>query len=71
VLEEEIAAPLRGRHLGEAVPEFAPGAQLPSCEAIAVWCAGRIAKRLPAMVMLDRVLVAEDATLWAECRPPA
>jgi 6-pyruvoyltetrahydropterin/6-carboxytetrahydropterin synthase len=70
VLEAEIAAPLRGRHLGEAVPEFAPGAQLPSCEAIAAWCYARVARRLPATVVLQRVLVAEDATLWAECCAP-
>ncbi|MBL0179418.1 MAG: 6-carboxytetrahydropterin synthase [Gemmatimonadetes bacterium] len=71
ILTETVAAPLAGRHLAEAVPTFAPGAQLPTCEAIAAWCFARVAERLPADVSVERVLVAEDATLWAECRGPA
>lgn len=71
ILTETVATPLAGRHLGEAVAAFAPGGALPTCEAIAAWCFSRVAERLPAGVALQRVLVAEDATLWAECRGPA
>lgn len=71
ILTEMVAAPLGGRHLGDAVPAFAPGGELPTCEAIAAWCFGRVSQRLPHGVVLQRVLVAEDATLWAECRGPA
>ncbi len=71
LLALEVVAPLAGRNLGEAVAEFAPGQQLPTCEAIAAWCYRRLVGRLPDGVVLDRVLVAEDATLWAECRGPA
>jgi 6-pyruvoyltetrahydropterin/6-carboxytetrahydropterin synthase len=71
LLTREVAEPLAGKHLGEAVAAFAPGQALPTCEALAAWCYDRIAARLPAAVHLERVLVAEDATLWAECRRPA
>jgi 6-pyruvoyltetrahydropterin/6-carboxytetrahydropterin synthase len=71
ILTDRVAAPLAGRHLQDAVPVFAPGGQLPTCEAIAAWCFARVAERLPEGVALERVLVAEDATLWAECRGPA
>lgn len=71
LLAQEIIVPLAGRHLGEAVAEFAPGQLLPTCEAIAAWCYRRLGERLPEGVALERVLVAEDATLWAECRGPA
>jgi 6-pyruvoyltetrahydropterin/6-carboxytetrahydropterin synthase len=67
ILTEEIARPLDGRHLNEVVPSFAAGRQLPSCEALAAWCWERIAGRLPAGVTLERVRVAEDPTLWADC----
>lgn len=71
ILTERVATPLAGRHLQDAVPVFAPGGQLPTCEAIAAWCFAQVAERLPESVVLERVLVAEDATLWAECRGPA
>jgi 6-pyruvoyltetrahydropterin/6-carboxytetrahydropterin synthase len=71
LLTEEVAGPLAGQHLGEAIADFAPGMALPTCEALAAWCYDRIAARLPSMVQVERVLVAEDATLWAECRGPA
>lgn len=68
ILAEEVTAPLGGRHLNEVVPAFASGAQLPTCEALAGYLFSRVAGRLPAGVRLESVLVAEDATLFAECR---
>lgn len=67
ILTQEVAQPLAGRHLNEAIREFASGEQLPSCEAVAAWCWRRIAPRLPSGAELERVRVAEDATLWADC----
>lgn len=66
ILAEEVLV-LDGRHLNEQVPEFAYGATLPTCEALAAWLFRRIAPRLPAGVALQRVRVAEDATLHADC----
>ena len=67
VLTEEVAQPLAGRHLNEAIREFASAEQMPTCEAFAAWCWRRIAPRLPTDAQLERVRVAEDATLWADC----
>lgn len=67
ILAEEVTARLDGRHLNRDVPEFAYGKSLPSCEALARWLYGRIAARLPGGVTLERVRVAEDSTLHADC----
>jgi len=67
LLTNELAEPIGGRHLNEAIEEFSSGAQQPSCEAFAAWCWRRLASRLPSGVQLERVRVAEDATLWADC----
>lgn len=71
ILTETILTPLDGRHLNDAVPAFASGEQLPSCEAVAAWCFRQVADRLPSTVRLARVRVAEDDTLWADCTAPA
>jgi hypothetical protein len=49
------------------VPAFAYGRTLPTCEAIAAHLFPRIAARLPAPVVLERVRVLEDPTLYADC----
>jgi 6-pyruvoyltetrahydropterin/6-carboxytetrahydropterin synthase len=67
ILREEVVIPFEGRNLKQDVAEFASGATLPTCEALAALLYGRIAPRLPAGVSLARVRVAEDATLHADC----
>jgi 6-pyruvoyltetrahydropterin/6-carboxytetrahydropterin synthase len=67
ILEEEIVARFQGKYLNRDAPEFAEGGMLPSCEALAQYCYGRVAARLPAGTILERVRVAEDAMLSAEC----
>ena len=67
LLTQEVAEPLGGRHLNDAMRTGTTPVPTPSCEAVAVWCWQRIAPRLPGDVMLERVRVAEDATLWADC----
>lgn len=71
VLAEEIVTPLAGTLLNESVAPFASGAELPSCEALASWCWTRLAERLHGKVRLQRVRVAEDETLWADCTGPS
>ncbi len=66
ILAEEVLV-LDGQHLNEHLPEFAYGATLPTCESLAAWLFGRIIPRLPDGVSLQRVRVAEDATLHADC----
>lgn len=67
ILTREIAQSLAGSHLNDSIPEFAVGQQLPTCEAFAAWCWRTIAPQLPAGAALERVRVAEDNTLWADC----
>jgi len=67
ILAEEVVQPLDGRHIDRDVPHFQPGGALPTCEALAVWLFGNIAPRLPVGVALQRVRVAEDETLHADC----
>ena len=67
ILTRDVAQPLAGRHLNSVIPEFASGDQLPTCEALAAWCWQTIAPQLPDGSALERVRVAEDATLWADC----
>lgn len=66
ILAEEAQA-LDGRHLNEEVAAFGPGGAQPTCEALAAYLFGRIASRLPQGVILERIRVAEDATLHADC----
>jgi 6-pyruvoyltetrahydropterin/6-carboxytetrahydropterin synthase len=69
ILDEEVVTRLDGKNLNADLPEFADGAALPTCEALARLLFGRLAARLPAGVTLARVRVAEDATLHADCAP--
>ena len=68
VLTEVVVIPFDGKDINRDVPEFGYGQALPTCEALAQYFFERIAARLPAGVALERVMVAEDATLSAECR---
>lgn len=67
ILQEEVVAPLDGADLNQALPAVAAGEVLPVCETLATWCYARVAARLPAGVRLERVRVAEDPTLYADC----
>ena len=67
ILQEEVLTPLAGKYLNQDVPDFASGRTLPTCEALAVHLFARIAPRLPQGMVLERVRIAEDPTLYADC----
>jgi 6-pyruvoyltetrahydropterin/6-carboxytetrahydropterin synthase len=67
ILSEEVLRPFAGKHLNLDVPAFAYGRTLPTCEALAAYLFPRITARLPAGVVLERVRVKEDPTLYADC----
>ncbi|MCC6271756.1 MAG: 6-carboxytetrahydropterin synthase, partial [Microbacteriaceae bacterium] len=50
-------------HINDAVPEFAPGGEIPTTENLVVWIAGELAAGLPAANRLESVLLAEDDRL--------
>ncbi|MFL5403399.1 MAG: 6-carboxytetrahydropterin synthase [Gemmatimonadales bacterium] len=67
ILQEEVLTPFGGKHFNLDVPAFAYGKMLPTCEAIAAYVFRRIVARLPEGVTLERVRIAEDPTLYADC----
>ncbi len=67
ILHDEVLAPFAGKHFNLDVPAFAYGKTLPTCEAIAAYVFQRIAPRLPATLVLDRVRIMEDPTLYGDC----
>jgi 6-pyruvoyltetrahydropterin/6-carboxytetrahydropterin synthase len=67
ILGEEVLTPFAGKYFNADVPAFASGKPLPTCEAIAAYVFRRIAARLPAGVVLERVRIMEDPTLYADC----
>jgi 6-pyruvoyltetrahydropterin/6-carboxytetrahydropterin synthase len=67
VLSEEVLTPFAGKHFNLDVAAFAYGRILPTCEAIAAYVFPRIAARLPAGVVLERVRIVEDPSLYADC----
>lgn len=71
VLAEEITEPLQDRFLNEVVPPVAEGQALATCEVLAHWLYRRVAARLPTGLRLERVRVAEDSRLHADCTGPA
>jgi 6-pyruvoyltetrahydropterin/6-carboxytetrahydropterin synthase len=66
IINEEVLTPLAGKHLNQDLAIFADGRTLPTCEAIAAYLFPRIAARLPAGVVLKRVRIMEDPTLYAD-----
>jgi 6-pyruvoyl-tetrahydropterin synthase len=67
ILNEEVVQPLAGKHLNLDLSAFAYGQTLPTCEAIAAYLFPRIAARLPSDVVLERVRIMEDPTLYGDC----
>jgi 6-pyruvoyl-tetrahydropterin synthase len=67
ILSEEVVKPFAGKNINLDVPAFASGRPLPTCEALATYLFGRIAPRLPGGVVLERVRIAEDASLYGDC----
>jgi 6-pyruvoyltetrahydropterin/6-carboxytetrahydropterin synthase len=67
IIREEVSTPFGGKHFNLDVPAFASGKTLPTCEAIAEYVFQRIAPRLPEGVVLERVRIMEDPSLYADC----
>ena len=73
ILDDEVVAHFQFRNINLAVPEFAPGALIPTTENLAAFILSKLSPRLPAGVSVHRVRVQEDRDLWSdvygsECR---
>jgi 6-pyruvoyltetrahydropterin/6-carboxytetrahydropterin synthase len=62
-LLRDVIEPLDHQHLNHAVPEFAYGRTVPTCENLVAWLWPRIAERLPSTVSLHRLRLHEDPDL--------
>jgi 6-pyruvoyltetrahydropterin/6-carboxytetrahydropterin synthase len=67
ILRDEVLTPFAGKHLNLDVQAFAYGKTLSTCEAIASYVFQRITTRLPADLVLERVRILEDPSLYADC----
>lgn len=67
ILHDEVVASFDGKHLNLDEPAFAEGRMLPTCEAIAAIVFARLAARLPLGIVLERVRISEDPTLYGDC----
>jgi 6-pyruvoyltetrahydropterin/6-carboxytetrahydropterin synthase len=67
VLAERIVRPLDGTSINDSVPACSTHGLLPTCETIAAWCWEQLVGALPRGVSLERVRIAEDVSLYAEC----
>jgi 6-pyruvoyltetrahydropterin/6-carboxytetrahydropterin synthase len=65
ILQRCVREPLDHRNLNVDVPEFAEGKDIPSGENLARWIAERVQQALPSPVIVTRVVVREDPSLWA------
>jgi len=66
LLHREVRLPLDHQHLNHAIPEFAFGAAIPTCENLAAWLWDRIVPGLPGGVRLHRLRLREGSGLWAD-----
>jgi 6-pyruvoyltetrahydropterin/6-carboxytetrahydropterin synthase len=65
VLERHVRAPLDHRNLNLDVPEFAEGRAIPTSENLARWIAEHVQAALPAQIVVARVVVSEEPSLWS------
>jgi 6-pyruvoyltetrahydropterin/6-carboxytetrahydropterin synthase len=66
IIEREVVAHLDHQHINHAVPEFADGGRIPTCENIAAWIWPRLTAALPPGVGLYRLRLHEDERLSVE-----
>lgn len=65
-LREAVVIPLDHQHINHAVPEFGPGARVPTTENLVAWAWPRIVERLPGHVRLHRIRLREDEGLYVD-----
>ncbi|MGH7576608.1 MAG: 6-carboxytetrahydropterin synthase [Longimicrobiales bacterium] len=66
LLKDEVGARLGHQHLNHAVPEFADGGLVPTCENIAAYLWPRLEGGMPAGVELRRIRLHEEPGLYVD-----
>lgn len=63
IVRTHVVERLDHAHINDAVPEFAPGGEIPTTENLALWIAGELRLHLPEATRLESVRLAEDDRL--------
>lgn len=66
IIEREVVSVLDHQHLNHAVPEFAEGGLIPTCENILLWCWPRLKSGLSDSMQLKRLRLHEDDTFFVD-----
>ncbi len=66
LLEAQVRRPLDHQHLNHAVPEFGPGAAIPTSESLLVYLWPRIAGGVPAPARLVRLRLHEEESFYVD-----
>lgn len=66
ILDDEVVSRFHHRHINLSVPEFGPGAMIPTTENLAVFIRDKVTPRLPAGVAVHSIRVQEDRDLWSD-----
>ncbi len=66
LLEEQVRGRLDHQHLNHAIPEFGPGAAIPTSEGILVYLWPRIAGGIPAPARLVRLRLHEEEGFYVD-----
>ncbi len=70
LVAREVIGRLDHQHLNAALPDFAPGASIPSSENLVCWIHARLDKGLPEGVDLVKLRLEEDEDLASEWMAP-
>jgi 6-pyruvoyltetrahydropterin/6-carboxytetrahydropterin synthase len=70
ILGEEVRDRFDHRFINHDVPEFGSGGMIPTGEQLAMFLWERIDSRLPEAVVLERVRIREDSSLYADYEGP-
>lgn len=71
VLQDVVVRPLDHQHLNHALPEFAPGGQIPTTENLLLWLWARLEPRMPGGARLVRLRLREEDDLFVDYYGPA
>jgi 6-pyruvoyltetrahydropterin/6-carboxytetrahydropterin synthase len=66
LLRAEVTEPLDHQHLNHAVPAFADGGEIPTCENILIWLWPRIAGGISPPARLHRLRLHEEDDLFVD-----
>lgn len=68
IVQDRVLSRVDHQHLNQALPEFAPGKAIPSCENLVLWVKSQLEGFLPSGVRLVSLRLCESESLGAAWR---